>query len=98
MGTLTQCSDAHFPSHAPTMVVHTLVAEGIYGFASTWQDLQCGLWVGVDYHVADRRDSREYADREVAGKTARGFRRNYAGEYRLLGCADGDMLGCEDGE
>jgi hypothetical protein len=64
---------------------------------STWQDLQCLLWVGVDYHVADRRDSREYADREVAGKTARGIRWNYAGEDRLLGCGDGDMLGCVDG-
>jgi hypothetical protein len=64
---------------------------------STWQYLQCGLWVGVDYRVADRRDSREFADREVAGKMARGIRWNYAGEDRLLGCADGDMLGCEDG-
>jgi hypothetical protein len=75
------------------MVLHPLSGW----FNSTWQDLQCGLWVGVEYHVADTRDSREYADREVSGKTAREIRWNYAGEDRLLGCADGDMLGCEDG-
>jgi hypothetical protein len=51
----------------------------------------------MDYRVADRRDSREYAVREVAGKTARGIRWNYAGEDRLLGWADGDMLSCKDG-
>jgi hypothetical protein len=57
------------------------------GLTQHGKNLQCVLWVGVGYRVADRRDSRGYADREVAGNTARGIRWNYAGEDGLLGCA-----------
>jgi hypothetical protein len=85
-------------THSSPMKKESMVCVLSSGWVnSTWQDLQCGLLVGVDYRVADRRDSREYADREVAGETARGIRWNYDGEDGLLGRVDGDMLGCKDG-
>ncbi len=51
--TLVQCFDAHFPSHATAITVHTLVAdeEAIYGFASLHRVglTQHGKIYSVDY-------------------------------------------------